>query len=42
MQETFYPFTLTRHELRYEFVSVSTEKRVRKVVLVRKSDDDNL
>lgn len=42
MQETFYPFTLTRHELRYEFVSVSTEKRVKKGVLVRKSDDDTI
>ncbi|MCF2498508.1 DUF6934 family protein [Dyadobacter chenhuakuii] len=32
MQETFYPFTLTRHELRYEFVSVSIAKHVKKIV----------
>ncbi|WP_409014435.1 DUF6934 family protein [Dyadobacter sp. CY327] len=42
MQETFYPFTLAQHELRYEFVSVSAEKRVKKVVLVRQSDDETV
>jgi hypothetical protein len=34
MNESSYPFTLSRQELRYEFVSVSAEKEVRKVVLL--------
>ncbi|MCF0039421.1 DUF6934 family protein [Dyadobacter fanqingshengii] len=32
MQEDFYPFSLSHHKLRYEFVSVSTIKEIRKVV----------
>jgi hypothetical protein len=39
MNESSYPFTLSRQELRYEFVSVSAEKEVRKVVLLNQTEE---
>lgn len=38
MNETSYPFTLSRTEYRYEFVSISLKKQVRKVVLLSQTD----
>ena len=34
MNENAYPFTLSRTEFRYEFVSISAKKEVRKIVLL--------
>lgn len=34
MNENAYPFTLSRTEFRYEFVSISTKKEVKKIVLL--------
>ncbi|TLV01083.1 DUF6934 family protein [Dyadobacter luticola] len=42
MQEISYPFALVRHELRYEFVSVSERRKITKVVLITKSADDRI
>ena len=38
MNEKPYPFSLTRTEFRYEFVSVSQNKAVQKVVLFTQTD----
>lgn len=42
MNEKPYPFTLSRTEYRYEFVSVSLEKEVRKIVLLSQTDAVNI
>ncbi|GLU51821.1 DUF6934 family protein [Dyadobacter frigoris] len=42
MNEKPYPFTLSRTEYRYEFVSVSLEKEVRKIVLLSQTDAINI
>ena len=39
MNENAYPFTLSRTELRYEFVSISDKKEVRKIVLLSQTGD---
>lgn len=39
MQESSYPFSLARTELRYEFESISTNKTIKKVVLFTAIDD---
>lgn len=38
MNEKPYPFTLSRTEYRYEFVSVSSNKEVRKIVLLSQTE----
>jgi hypothetical protein len=42
MNESSYPFTLSRQELRYEFVSVSAEKEVKKVVILSQADESQI
>jgi hypothetical protein len=42
MKETFYPFTQSDDELRYEFVSISAAKTVRKVVLLSPTNLPNV
>lgn len=42
MNEKPYPFTLSRTEYRYEFVSVSSRKEVRKIVLLSETDAINI
>lgn len=42
MNEESYPFTLSRTEYRYEFVSISKEKEVKKIVLLSQTDTDNI
>jgi len=39
MNENTYPFTLSRTEYRYEFVSISTKKDVKKIVLLSQTGD---
>ncbi len=39
MNENPYPFTLSRTEYRYEFVSISPKKQVRKVVLLSQTEE---
>lgn len=39
MNENTYPFTLSRTEYRYEFVSISDKKEVRKIVLLSQTGD---
>ena len=41
MNENVYPFTLSRTEFRYEFVSVSAKKEVRKIVLLSQTKASN-
>lgn len=38
MNENPYPFTLSRTEYRYEFVSISAKKQVRKVVILSQTE----
>ncbi|NIJ51894.1 DUF6934 family protein [Dyadobacter arcticus] len=38
MNENGYPFKLSREQLYYEFVSVSKEKQVQKIVLISRTD----
>lgn len=42
MNENPYPFTLSRTEYRYEFVSISAKKQVRKVVLLSQTEEINI
>lgn len=42
MNESSYPFALSRQELRYEFVSVSAEKEVKKVVILSPVDENKI
>ena len=42
MNENPYPFTLSRTEYRYEFVSVSSQKEVKKIVLLSETDAINI
>lgn len=37
MNENAYPFTLSRTEFHYEFVSISAKKEVRKIVLLNET-----
>jgi len=41
MQEEPYPFTLSRQEFRYEFVSVSERKKIIKIVLFTRTRTEN-
>ena len=42
MNENAYPFTLSRTEFRYEFISVSAKKEVRKIVLLSQTEDSDI
>ncbi|QRR01819.1 DUF6934 family protein [Dyadobacter sandarakinus] len=42
MNENSYPFALSHHEFRYEFVSTSQEKEVRKVVLITQTENPGI
>lgn len=42
MNENAYPFTLSRTEFRYEFVSISAKKEVKKIVLLTETVDSDI